>query len=492
MKNNNIKIALVNPRIESYSSTLPPLGLLYIAGVLEKNGFNVKVFDIYPYDDRDISALISYRPDVVGMTILTDYVSRSLYISDIIHLEIPNSLFIIGGVHVTSLPEESLLEFKARIAIICEAEYTMLELCSHIAENSNWIDTRGIGFLSDAGVYVHTQPRPFISDLDELPFPARHLLKFEDYLIPPGIIRGYWSERSTAVMTSRGCPFECIWCGSQCTFGRKVRYRSIDNVLDEFEQLIKDFQVDAIWIVDDTFTLKKERVIEFCEKIIKRKIKLTLGCQAHVKTADEEMFKMMKKAGFIQVDFGVESGSDKVLRSLKKNSDAVSIKTAFKLAKKSGLRTLATFMFGSPSEREADVEATMRLAKEINPNFASSFFITPYPGTELMTMAKENHWISNDDRRSVGLKNGPMLKVYFSEKELLKIRSRFQRMFVLRNFLSLFFFPRYIIKALLLLMHYPFGVVLGARKLLKTHVLDDFIFEFLIYYVKERANRKRK
>ncbi|MBL6995926.1 B12-binding domain-containing radical SAM protein [Desulfobacula sp.] len=488
---NKLKIALVNPRIESLSGSLPPLGILIIAALLEQNDYDVRVFDLYPYDNRDIPSLVLFLPDVIGITVLTDYLPRAVEISQIIRKRLPDSTFIAGGVHITALPEESIQQFGADICVIGEGEYTMLELCDHLSKGSNWKETKGIAYKDDNNNVIITSPRPFITNLDDLPFPARHLLKFEDYLIPPGRIRGTWSERSTTVMTGRGCPFKCIWCGSQCTFGHRVRYRSVDNVLDELELLIHNYQIDTIWLIDDTFTLSKKRVAEFCKKIIKRNLKLTLGCQAHVKTADENMFKLMKRAGFVQVDFGVESGSDKVLKTLKKNSDALSIKMAFLLAKKAGLRTMATFMFGSPSETKEDVEATMRLAKEINPNFVSSFFITPYPGTELMEMAITNNWISPYvDRAMAGLRKGPMLKIHFSEKELLNIRSRFQKMFFFRNYGGLFLSPNYVFKIAILFLRYPLGIVLGIKKFLKTFVFDDLVFEFVVYYTKEKINKK--
>jgi len=157
-----------------------------------------------------------------------------------------------------------------------------------------------------------TESRPFIQDLDELPLPARHLLNFEEYLLPPGIIRGHWSERSTTVMTSRGCPFQCIWCGSQCIFGRKVRYRRVENVLDELENAAQRLPGGYGLVCGRYIYTQQAEVLQFCKRIREREISLTFGCQAHVKTADEEMFAAMKNAGFVQVDFGVESCSDRV------------------------------------------------------------------------------------------------------------------------------------------------------------------------------------
>ena len=487
--NVNLKIALVNPRIESYSGTMPPLGLLYIAALLEKSGFNVKIFDISPVDDKDIASIISYSPDVIGITILTDYFFRAKHITGTLKKNLPEAFIVIGGVHVTVLPKESLIDFGVDVGVVGEGEYTMLELCNSLKHNTEWRDIAGIVFMDKNRKIVITAPRAYIDNLDELPLPARHLLNFEEYLLPPGMIRGYWFERATTVMTSRGCPFTCIWCGSQCTFGRKVRYRSINNVMLELQSLIEKHTVDCVWFVDDTFTLKNDRVLEFCDQMQKRKIKLAWGCQAHVKTADFEMFQKMKKSGLVQLDFGVESGSNRILNYLKKNSDAVSIKKAFTLAKKAGIRTCATFMFGSPGEEKEDVLATFKLAREIKPDFTSSFFITPYPGTELMEMAVKKRWKLADDRYDRGLKRRPMLLINFTERDLLKIRKDFQKLFALRNFSGCILNVRYFLKALQILIRYPLGAVTGFRAFIKTFVFDDFLFAFLIYYVSKRSGK---
>lgn len=484
----NLRIALVNPRVESYSSTLPPLGLLYIAAVLERAGFTPRVFDIYPYDDRDFAALADYQPDVVGMTVLTDYWTRALEVSAFIRTRIQQAIFIVGGVHVTALPEDSLAALDAQVGVIGEGETTMLELCQCIASGAPWQDVAGTISRNVEGSFIRSSARRHIENLDDVPFPSRHLLNFEQYLVPPGIIRGHWTERSTTVMTSRGCPFSCIWCGSQCTFGRKVRNRSIENVVAEIEHLVNEYAIDTVWFVDDTFTLNKKRVLEFCRLMTERKIRITWGCQAHVKTADEEMFLAMKKAGLVQLDFGVESGSNRVLKSLKKDSTDDAIRRAFAITRKVGLRTTATFMFGSPGETAEDVEQTMKLAQEIRPDFVSSFFITPYPGTELMDLAEANHW-EMSKREESGLKKGPMLRIHFQKNELMAIRERFQRLFLWRNFSAILLSPRYMTKAFLLFLRNPGGVWSGVRAFVKSKVFDDFIFAFLIYFVRKKMEK---
>jgi radical SAM superfamily enzyme YgiQ (UPF0313 family) len=217
-----------------------------------------------------------------------------------------------------------------------------------------------------------------------------------------------------------------------------------------------------------------------------KKIDLKWGCQAHVETVDEEMVVLMKEAGLVQLDFGVESGSDKVLRNLKKHSDESKIKNAFKTTKKVGIRTMATFMFGNPGESNEDIEKTFKLAKEIKPNFVSSYFLTPFPGTELMEMAMKNNWLICGNYDLGGLKKEPMMEINFSPKDLAKIRARFQRQFVLTNFFSLLKNFNYMRKAIFLILRYPWGLLKGIKAFSKTRVFDDFVFAFLTYYAEQK------
>jgi len=480
-----MKIALVNPRIETYSSSLPPLGLLYIGAVLGREGFEIRIFDPLPSHDEDIQRIIDFRPDVIGVGILTTYVNRAKHIISALKKNLKSSSLIVGGIHSTALPEETLDFFEADFVVIGEGEITMKELCLRIIRKESIEGVKGIAYRK-GGAIIKTPPREPISNLDELPFPARDLIEFRKYLFPPGVIRGYWSERCTSVMTSRGCPFQCIWCGTQTIFGHKVRRRSIDNVIKEIELLQRNYGIDSIWFVDDTFTLDKKWVLEFCNRLLEKRINLKWGCQAHVTTIDEEMLTRMKNSGLVQVDFGVESGSEKVLAAIKKCSTEQAIRRAFAITRKIGIRRMATFIFGSPEEKEEDIQKTFTLAKEIKPDFVSSFFLTPFPGTELMEMAKDKGWLYSEDYLAGGLKKQPMLQVNFSVAELRKIRQKFQQQFLWTNFISQFLDLPFLLKTIRIVSRYPEGIRKGLSAFLKTKVFDDFVFAFLIYYAEQK------
>jgi radical SAM superfamily enzyme YgiQ (UPF0313 family) len=482
-----MKIALINPRVESYSSTLPPLGLLYIAAVLEKEGFEVMVFDPHPDNDSELDHIINYQPDIIGLSILTTYVQRAKNIISILKERLKNSILIVGGVHPTVLPEKSLSLFGADVVVVGEGEITMRELVLSLNKDRHISNIKGIVYKNNQDI-IKNPPRELIEDLDSIPFPARDLVDFEKYLFPPGIIRGYWSERSTSLITSRGCPFHCIFCGSQAIFGRRVRRRSVENVINELKVLINNYGIDSVWFIDDTFTINKRWVNDFCNAVIHNDLKIKWGCQARVNTVHEETLSLMKSAGLVQLDFGVESGSDKVLKALKKDSNEVTIRNAFRITKKVGVRTLATFIFNNPSEEKEDIVKTFMLAKEINPDFVSSFFLTPFPGTELMDMANANNWITDKNYIEGGLKKKPIMRINFSEEELYEIRRRFQSKFMLRNYMSLFLNIPYMYKAFLIAMKYPLGLYCGVKAFIKSRVFDDFVFAFLIYY----ADKKQK
>ena len=476
-----MKVALINLRDDAYTMNLPPLGIFYIAAVLEKDGLNVKIFDGINYSDffRDIKA---FNPDVIGFTIMTSTFAK---VKEAIKLtKKENKAFIvIGGIHVTVLPEESLKMLNADCAVIGEGEYTTLELCQHLRDRKNWKKINGIAYEKN-GRIIRTKPRELIENLDEIPFPARHLADFNKYLFPPGMIRGQWFDRATTVMTSRGCPYHCIFCSSHLLFGRTVRRRSVDNVIAELKYLVENYHVDGIWFIDDTFTVDYRWVMQFCDRLKKENLNIKWGCQARVNTVTEEVLTAMKNAGCIQLDFGVESGSERVLKALKKGTTPDLIRNAFKITRKVGLKTLATFMIGNPEETREDLEKTLALAKEIKPDFVSFFHTTPFPGTELMEMCIKNGWLKNIDYSKLSLKHKPELKINFSEDELLKIRARFQNSFIITNYLNAIKNPKYVIHLLKIIITSPSSFYCGLKAFWKSKVFDDFLFNLVGEYAK--------
>lgn len=491
-----MKVVLVNPQIESYSAIYPPLGLFYIAAVLEKE-HQVRIFDPLLNEKDFLDEIVAFQPDVVGLSILTTYAKRAREIIAEIRKRKVQASLVIGGVHPSALPKDSLEYFDADYSVFGEGERTVPALLKAIAGEMDFYEVDGLVFKDGKGEIIQNWPRNLIEDLDSIPYPARHLISFERYLQPPGIIRGFWSTRATTVITSRGCPYKCIWCGSQNVFGRKVRRRSVANVVGEIDGLIRDYKIDCLYFLDDTFTLNKKWVVNFCDALRRKPYKITWACQARVDAVDEELLSAMKACGCVQMDFGVESGSPKVLKALRKDTRPEMVEKAFHLTKRAGIRAMATFMVGNPEETMEDVKMTFDLCRKIKPCFASMYFLTPFPTTELMDMAQKGDWLLDKQYYPTAvtgtpltsIKNHPVMSIHLTPEELIHIRARFHRMNLFRNYWGLLRSPIFLLKSVGLLLRYPMGILKGLRKLAKTRVLDDFIFEILIHYSDRRKER---
>jgi len=483
-----MNVALVMLRDDAYTMNLPPLGIFYIAAVLEKNGFNVKICDGINYSDI-IGDVKAFHPDVVGFTIMTSTFAKVREAIEMTKKE-TESFIIVGGIHVTVLPEETLKMINADCAVIGEGEYTTLDVCKCLNDGEDWKKVDGIAYKKDENV-VRNKPRELIQNLDDVPFPARHLADFNKYLFPPGMIRGQWFDKATTVITSRGCPYHCIFCSSHLLFGRSVRRRSVENVIEELKYLVKNYGVDGIWFIDDTFTVDYDWVMKFCDRLKKENLKIKWGCQCRVNTINEEVLTAMKNAGCVQLDFGVESGSEKVLKALKKGTTPDMIRNAFKLTKKVGLKRLATFMIGNPEETAEDLEKTLALAKEIKPDFISFFHTTPFPGTELMEICEKNGWVKNVDYSKLGLKYKPILEINFSQDELLKTRARFQNSFIMTNYLKTLGNSKYVAHLLKIMITSPSSSYKGLKAFWKSKVFDDFLFNLIGDYLKKNATTSK-
>lgn len=469
-KNKNMRISLINTQILEGNNIVPPLGLLYIAAVLEKNGHILQVFDVDPEVYNLIEDIKNFKPDMIGLSFLTPTYRKALNLVKKLKKEIPNAIYVCGGVHPTIQPIETLNEFGVDFVVVGEGENTIVELCEKLEKKENIDTVKGIVY-SNNGQVINTGKQDLIKDLDSLPFPARHLLNFEVYLNGPGIIRGYAVNRLTSIVASRGCPYGCIYCGSHNLFGRKIRRRSVDNVIAEIEHLIQKYQIRGLYFCDDLFTNDHEWVKNFCRKLKEKNIKLVWACQSRVDTITEELMREMKSVGCIQIDFGVENGSDKILKVLNKATNAAAIKRAFQMAKKVKIRTCATFMIGNPSETMEDLLETLRVAREISADFTVFYYTTPYPGTKLYEMARKNNWIGPDVYFSESWAHRqpeyPLMSINFTKEELMKIRSKMQNYFFIKNYFRLnnlmFYFILFGI-----MIKYPITIIQIFKVLLRT------------------------
>lgn len=437
-----MKVLLIHTSTLELDNFLPPLGILYIASVLEKEGYEVKVINKDPEYFNVLPKIKEFNPYMIGLSFMSSSYQKACSLCKALRKEFPGIILFSGGVHTSVLPEKIIKNLNLDFAIVGEGEKTIIEACNNIKNKKTLRGVKGVVFKENDRI-IHNGPREFIQHLDEIPFPNRNLLDFKkEYLAPQGIIRGYYCK-STMMITSRGCPYNCIYCGSPVIFGNKIRHRSHPNVIKEIKQLIEVYGIEGIWFADDIFTINPSRVIKFCKTLKKEKLDFIWACKARVDTVSDELLKEIKSAGCIQLEFGVESGSEKVLNTLKKGTNPAMIKRAFCLAKKHKLRTLATFMVNSPFETREDIMKTFKLAKEISADFTTFYYATPLPGTEMYELACEHDWLEGNDAYSENWNcMNTQLPVMdnstdLTKEEIMRIRGKMQNHFFIKNYVRL-------------------------------------------------------
>ncbi|RLI05488.1 B12-binding domain-containing radical SAM protein [Candidatus Bathyarchaeota archaeon] len=386
-----MKVLLVQPpltpEIELYSTAgivAPPLGLAYLAAVLEKYGYPVEILDAPALEVtfKDLAVELKRRkPDLVGITATTATISNALQTAKVTKEVLPESIVMMGGAHIT-FTHETLMKENPFVDVGCigEGEYTLLEFVKTVENEGNLKNVKGIIFRKD-GKILKTEPRPLIENLDDLPFPARHLLPMNRYkAFRKKMILG-------TILTSRGCPFNCIFCSSSLLFGKKFRARSPKNVVDEIEQFQETYKTRYVEFVDDTFTFDKKRAEAICKEILDRKLDTQWVCSCRVDLINKELMKTLKKAGCIMIYFGVESGVQRVLNILKKGIKIEQAVRVMKWAREVGLETVASFVLGTPGETWEDALQTIKFAKKLDPDYVQFSIATPFPGTELYEIA---------------------------------------------------------------------------------------------------------
>ena len=375
--------------------TCQPLGLSYIAAVLEKAGYEVRIVDakVEALSINEILNKISdFKPRIVGLTSSTSDFCVTRFLAKQIK-SFGDYITIIGGAHVSALPEETIEDGCFDYGVLGEGERTIVKLADAISHGNKKevYNIRGIIFRNGSRI-VRTSPQDYIEDLDTIPFPAR-------YLLPPfGSYPYFFYYKSlpvATIVTSRGCPYQCSFC-DRAVFGNKLRMRSAGNILDEIEMLVKKYSIRGINIMDDLFTLDPERVIEFCQQLISRKLKVAWSCFSRVDSVNIDMLKTMKKAGCWMIGYGIESGNQRILDGIKKNVSLEVIRKTVELTNRIGILVFGNFILGLPGENETTMRYTLEFAKKL-PLYRAIFHIAqPFPGSELYKMALAKGEIKKD------------------------------------------------------------------------------------------------
>lgn len=364
-----------------------PLGLGYIAAVLEEY-HNVKVIDVGAEklsDDSLRKRISKINPQIVGITSDTITFQRAIEIAKLVKQTNEEIVVVIGGAHSNALPAYPLKYDCFDISVCGEGERTAIELWDRIEKRESYEDIKGIVFRGKDRIVINPK-RELIGNLDELPFPAMHLF-------PMGKYRGETNLYVSPVYpigTSRGCPFSCTFCSNNVVFGKKYRFRSTKNVVDEIELLISKYKVKGIYFREDLFTVNRKRVIDMCSEIKERGLKFKWECESRVDTIDEEMLRAMKETGCELIWCGVESGSQEILNYLNKGITLSQIKEAYGLFRKAGIKAGATFMIGIPGETMDDIYETIDFAKRLKLEFAAFAIFTGYPTSPLYEYVKQN------------------------------------------------------------------------------------------------------
>jgi len=362
----------------------PPLGLAYIAAVLEKAGHEVKIFDCAVEKMQiDDFKLPGNDFDLIGITCVTMNYPQ---VKELVNRIKGQGDFktIIGGPHPTSIPMESFRYCNSDYLAVGEGENTMLELADTLEKGKSVKDVKGILFREGDKI-VGTEPRPLIENLDELPFPARHLLDLKKY--KPEIEKNI-KQPATNMITSRGCPYRCIFC-CRNIFGNAFRAHSAQYVLNEIKFLQDKHSIKDIIFFDDTFSVDNQRVIDICDGIIKDKMDIIWNCSARVNTVTRDLIFKMAEAGCYQIAFGVESGSQRVLNLIKKGIIKEQVERAVKWTKEADMEARCYFMLGIPGETIEEMRETVNFAKKLNPDVVHFSIATPFPATEMSDIASK-------------------------------------------------------------------------------------------------------
>ena len=380
-----------------------PIWLSYAAGVLDKSGYRVRLVDAVArnWNLEDVKSDIDeFNPDVIVVETNFQSLTKEIEVVKEIRKNI-ESMIVLVGPPASQFPSEILINEAIDVVAPFEYEFAVKDIAEAVEDGKSFENIKGISYKKN-GKVVHNSPREFMEsqELDWIPFVSKTYKKYlniNDYFL------GHTLYPMVQVFTGRGCPNQCIFCSWPKTLmGKKHRARSIENVLGEFEYIARELpEVKEIFIEDDTFTINRTRIRAICEEIKRRDLNITWSCNARA-NLDYESMRIMKGAGCRLLDVGYESGSDIILKNIKKGITTEESRRFTADAKRAGLMILGDFVFGMPGETKETAEQTIRFAKEIRPNVVQFAVATPIPGTEFYDYVKEKRlFLVNDLEESL-------------------------------------------------------------------------------------------
>ena len=384
----------LGPIIKNLYFNSPPLGIAYIAALLEKHGCRVRLMDaaVEGYTpDETIAEICGWKPDVVGITSSSNFFCNALELATNLKAAAPEIVTLLGGPHVSAQVEHAMRHTCFDYACVGEGEFTTLELVRTLADGGDVALVKGIAYRRDGGIF-RTEARQLIRDLDVLPMPARHLLPLEKYIPQPN--DGPYLPKM-AMITSRGCPFGCTFC-DHGTYGKTYRSFSAPRIVDEMAEMVDRYGARDIAFVDSLFMISEKRVAGIVDEIMTRGIKVHWTCTIRANIATRELLARMKEAGCWRVRIGVESGNQEVLDFIEKEVTKEQIREVVQAAEEKGLQTKAFFMIGHPTESERTIRDSIDFAKSLPLTDITVQINTPLPGAPQFKFFEEHGSLVSD------------------------------------------------------------------------------------------------
>lgn len=416
---------------------LPPTDLLYMAAIAEQSGYECKIKD-YSINQESIDDLVAdikeFKPDFVVINATTTTLDADLSVCEAIKSVDKNIQIIAKGAHFLTFNTQVLEDFPSLDLIIRgEPEFTLKE----VLEGKEKPEILGLTYRQE-GLPVNNPDRPFCSDLDNIPFPARHLIDNSIYKRPDN------GKVQAVIKVSRGCPFHCFFCLATPVSGRKVRMRTPQNIVGEIRECYEKYGIDNFLFWSDIFNIDRDWVLEICNLIIESGMKITWGSNTRADTADTEMAELMYKAGCRLVSIGVESGSQYMLEKMGKKTTLDQVRNTVKIFKAAKIKIYNYFVIGLPWETEKTIEETIKFAIELDSDFISFYTATAFPGSRFYDYIQENQLFDTQKQGEL-YKSAyyyPTVKTYALSKErIMELHKQAIKRFYLR--------PKFILKSLL-------------------------------------------
>ena len=445
-----MKVLFINPPftgfggMEGHGGRQAPLNLAYLASYLRavQPHHEIAIFDgeAYGADFEEVNEFIkTFKPQLVGLTMPTPAYLHVLEIAKMAKEYSKGCWVVVGGPHPSAFASETTREENIDFSISGEGEMSFSLLIKTLETGGSLESIGGLAYKTDEGVHYNTN-KTLIDNLDDIPFPARDLLPMDRYVITgPKRVSGRLGGN---MITSRGCPYDCTYCDSKVMWTRAARLRSVGNIVDEIQECKDTYGIGEINFHDDIFPMSKNHTIEVCKEIQRRKIDIRWVCMNRVNFCYPEVMEEMYKAGCRKIMFGFESGSNEILKLIKKKATIEQAQEAVKICRSSGIKVMGSFMIGNIGEDEHSIRQTIDFSKSLDLDTASFFVSIPFPGTELFTQASEKGYLKDKIKWSdfcvLGTDDPPMVLLNITPQRVLELQAQALKEFYLR--------PKYILK----------------------------------------------